>query len=274
MLIRTLLFLLLSTPALAVPKAVIHLEPYRDGVAMHANFGGHDGFFIFDIGGGISLLNPDFVANGVCKPWGRVTGYGMVGNRLDSPRCSDIALKVGGQTFNAALVGIYDTTSFFPKDAVHIDGLIGLNAFDGEAITIDFPAKTLTIESPSSLKQRIRGATSVPMRAEREAQGAALAVAAGVPTSNGLVWMELDSGNNRVNLISKPYAALFGLDPEKKERQNADFPIAGDIRVRSQVATPDLIIDGNLGMPFLKDIILTIDFRTNRMWMRQPKSDH
>ena len=264
-----LLLALLATAAQAAERVVLKLEPYRDTVAVHANVGGRDGFFIFDTGGGISLLTPRFAEQIGCKPWGRMTGFAMMGNRIDAPRCDEIPVAIGSAKLKAPVAGVYDVTSFFPKDAVPLDGLLALNLFDGRAITIDFRAQTLAIETPSSLRKTIRGATEVPVRVAREAQGQALAVSVAVPTPQGRVWMELDSGNNRTILISKPYAALFGMDPEKKGPQPIDFAVAGAIRVKGTAHASDMIIDGNLGTPFLKDTVVTIDFASSRLWLRQ-----
>jgi len=250
--------ILLATP--------IALEPYRDTIAVRANVGGQDGFFTFDTGGGVSLLTPAFAAKIGCKPWGRLSGFAMMGNRIDTPRCDDVAVTIAGKKLKAPVAGVFDLMSLFPKDAVPLDGSLALNVFEGKAITIDFPAKTLTIDTPATPEKRMREGTEVEARLTREAQGRALAVSVAVPTPQGKVWMELDSGNSRTILISKPYAALFGLDPDKKEPQSVDFPLAGSIRVKADRAfAPDMIIDGNIGMPFLKNAVVTFDLRSGRV---------
>ena len=253
----------------ADPVAVVKLEPYRNTIAMHAKAGGRDGFFVFDTGAGIPVLNPQF-AEKICTPWGRNTGFAMMGNRMEHPRCDDVTFTIGGQKLKVPVVSVLDVMTLYPKDAAPIDGLISLKVFDGKAITIDFPAWTLTIETPSSLRRRIRDATEVPVSFVREMQGQALAVSVGVPTPRGRVWMELDTGNSRTILISKPYADLFGIDPSKKEAQPVDFPLAGKLRVAGNAFAPDMIIDGNIGMPFLKDAVVTFDFASGRVWIRHP----
>jgi len=265
--IISVLLAFLSTGAVAAPRAVITLEPYRNTIAMHANVGGRDGFFVFDTGSGVLTLTPQFAAKIGCEPWGRLTGFTMMAIRIDSPQCTSVSVAAGGVQSMVDAAGVFDIMSFYPKDAQPIDGLISLGVFDGKAITIDFAAGTLTIESPATLRRRIRGATEVPVRLTREVQGRALSVSVAVPTAKGRVWMEFDSGNSRTILISRPYAALFGLDPDKKEAQPVDFPLAGNLRVRGTAFTPDMIIDGNIGMPFWKDTVVTLDLAAGRMWV-------
>lgn len=252
-----------------VAEAVFKLEPYRSTVALRAKLGGADGFFVFDTGGGLTSVTPAFAEKIGCKPWGRLTGFQMMGARLDTSRCDDVQVQIGSRAFGPRTVSVLDVMSLYPKDAAPVDGLLALDLFDGKAVTIDFPAATLTVESPESLRARIATAIPIPVRIAREVQGRALAVSAGVPSSRGLIWMELDSGNGGTILVSKPYAALLGLDPAREGPQQAAFDVAPGLRVEGRAFTPDMILDGNIGMPFLKGIVVTLDLRDGRLWMRR-----
>ena len=137
-----------------------------------------------------------------------------------------------------------------PEGAAPVEGSIALDLFAGRAITIDFPGQRLLVESPTSLKERVAHSTKLPGLLSRELQGRALAMSVGVPSPNGPVWMELDTGNGGTVLVAKPYAKFFGLDPDKEGPQQADFPVSADFRAKGNAFTPDMIIDGNLGMPF------------------------
>jgi len=273
---RVLIALLATLVAVEVfaqkPKAVFALEPYRKTIALRGSVADKDGLFVFDTAGGVSIVTPGFAERIGCKPSGRITGFRMMGDRLDMPFCQNVTVRIGNRDFRAPVLGVFDIMSLFPKDAQPIDGLFALDLFASDVVTIDFPAKRLIIESEASLAKRIRTATEVPARLGREVQGRALAVHVGVPASQGLVWMELDSGNGGTILISKPYAALFGLDPEKKEPQEVDFLLAGKVRVAGRAFTPDMIIDGNIGMPFLGTAIVTLNLPSGRVWISQPAS--
>ncbi len=257
------LTLLLIASSLGAAPATFKLEPYRKNMGMHAIVGGKEGFFVFDTGGGISLLSPKFAEGIGCKPWGRLTGFQMFGKRLDAPRCEDVSVAIGGRQFTAPAMGVFDVMTLFPQGAEPIDGLISLNVFANRVITIDFPARTLTIDAKAG-----KSAIEVPARLVREVQGAALAVSIAVPTKQGKVWMELDSGNGGTILVSKTYAELFSLDTTKEGPQPIAFDIAKGLRVESADAfAPDMIIDGNIGMPFLKNVAVTMDLGAGRVWI-------
>jgi len=262
---RTLaLALLVIASSLGAAPSTLKLEPYRKTVALRATVGGREGFFVFDTAGGISLLSPQFAERIGCKPWGRMTGFRMMGERLDSPRCDDVSVTIGDRHFTTTM-GVLDVMSLFPKDARPVDGLIALNVFAGKVITVDFPSRTFTIDANVGA-----GAIEVPARLTREAQGSALAVSVGVPTKQGKVWMELDSGNGGTILVNKPYAALFGL-VEKDGPQAIAFDLANGLRIESSDAfAPEMIIDGNIGMPFLKNVAVTMDLASGRVWIAVP----
>lgn len=262
----------LSARASDESPSVFKLEPYRKSVALRAVVGGQPGFFTFDTAGGISILDPKFAERIGCKPWGRLSGYQMLGKRLDSPHCDDVPVTLGKITLKASSAGIGDVAKLFAADAEPVDGMLALDIFAGRAITIDFPARELTIETSASLSARTARMTPVPMRISRELQGRALAVSAGVKTASGTMWMEMDSGNGGTVLVSQPLAALLGLDGKKEGPQRASFALAGDLRVETDHAfTPDLIIDGNIGMPFLKDVAVTMDLANEKMWITRTR---
>jgi hypothetical protein len=249
------------------PIAVLPLEPYRKTVGLRAKVRGHDGFFLFDTAGGVSQFSPAFAQRIGCRPWGRITGFQMHGQRLDMAQCSDVNVEISGQSWKLPVVGVFDLMSVFPKEAKPVDGLLALDLFAKNAITIDFPSRVLIVESDASLRARTASATEFPARISREVQGRALAVSLGVSAGEGKVWLELDSGNGGTILVSRPYASLFGLDPAKDGPQTARFSIGANFTVRGTAFTPDLIIDGNLGMPFLNSLAVTLDLPCGKLWL-------
>lgn len=262
-----LLALPLTALAAVKPEATYRLEPYRKTVALRAEIAGYPGLFTFDTAGGVTLISPSFAKKIGCTPWGRLSGHRMMGDRLDMPRCDDVSLTLGHETYRLPVTGVFDITALLPEGAQPVDGSIALDAFAGKAITIDFPHQRLIVESPASLQARVEGTEPLPLSVSRELQGRALAASIGIPTRQGQLWMELDSGNGGTLLISKVYAELFGLDPKAEGPQAADFAVSDTLRAQGNAFTPDMILDGNLGMPFLKDKIVTLDLTTARLWI-------
>ena len=254
----------------------IKLQRFRKALwTVHVTVKGKEGDFLFDTGGGVTLLTESFL-NGIdCKFWGRTTGYNMFGQKASGPHCDDVEMKAGGVLLSKVSVGKFDFGDRFPGSKAP-DGILSLDAFDGKAITIDQTAATITIETPKSLAKRLLKATEMSFRISRECSSRCLSVFAGVPTSAGMAWLTLDSGAGGVSLISKDHAALFNLDPDAKDQRLKHLAAPG-IPIDSPVMVTEMIMDGNLGQPFLSQYIVTFDLKSSRMWLKpndQNLKDH
>jgi hypothetical protein len=173
-------------------------------------------------------------------------------------------------TARPPMTGLINMAANNPRDA-GLDGIIGLNLFEGRTVTLDFAAGTMTLESEASRAARITGMRPLRIRLKREIDGSALAVMAAVPTKKGALWLELDSGNGGTVLVSKPVAELVGMDAKIEGKQPADFEVLDDIRATTGDAfTPDMIMDGNLGMPFLRNWVVTLDLARGLAWIGTP----
>jgi hypothetical protein len=251
----------------AEPIAVIRLEPWRTRWAVTAVVGGAPRRYLLDTGGGLSFVSAGTAAAAGCRPWGRLTGFNMFGRRGDTPRCDGVAFDIGGRRYTPAATGLTDMAKLNPRDSA-LDGLVALDMFADRAVTLDLAAGRIVVESEGSLAERVGGMTPLPIRVNREASGFTISVLAAVPSERGTLWMELDSGNGGTILVSKPVASLLGLDSAVAGKQRADFAVSPGVRVRSDDAyTPDMTMDGNLGMPFLRHWLVTLDLRTQRAWI-------
>jgi hypothetical protein len=256
----------------AAPVATLTLEPFRRSVAVRVNANGTRGLFAFDTAGGHSIASPEFAAAAGCKPWGEIGGFTMTGTKLAMPRCDGLRFEVDGHALTAPVAGVMQVAPLIAKDAAPIAGLLALDVFAGQTITMDFAGGKLYVESPASAAQRIVGARELPVRLSHEVQGLALAVNLEVPTPQGIARFELDSGNGGTLLVSRAYAKSFGLDPQAKVPTPGTIPLASGIDAKGLVFVTDMNIDGNLGMPFLKDWIVTLDLAAGRMWLQPTRA--
>jgi hypothetical protein len=260
-----------SAAAAPTPKAVIELSPHPGGTYMmtlRASVRGRAGVFMFDTGGGVTYISPSFAESVGCKPWGQISGFTLTGQRLDMQRCDGLAFDMAGRRFARPTTGVFDLMKYMPPDAPKIDGSVGLDLFDGQAVTLSLAQRRLFVESPASLKARARRGTEVPIRITRDAGGVALSVQVAVPTPDGTAWMEIDSGNGGANVIGKHIASLLKLDPGAKGPQPASFRLAGGVPVEGAARVNDtLTMDGNIGTRFLIKWDLTLDLSTGRAWL-------
>jgi Aspartyl protease len=253
--------------SLSAPFATIPLEAYlKVQAVVRATVRGQPGTFLFDTGEGVSSFSPAFAARIGCKPWGRITGFRMSGERLDNEHCDNIAFDLAGHSFVAPVVSTIDIMKFLGPDVPPVDGALGLDLFAGRTITI-IPRKAIIVESPASLAERIASARELPVRIVRDAEGAALAVDGAVQTPKGFAWMELDNGNGGSLVVANHIAPLLGLRADLARPEPARFELANGITVEGTTRTRDLIMDGNIGATFLNNWILTLDLEHGRAWL-------
>jgi len=264
-----LLFPLIAAAAKASEKPqVIKLQRFRKALwKVHVTVKGKPGDFLLDTGGGVTLLAAEFSKGIDCKFWGRNTGYNMFGKKIEGPHCDNVQINAGDVALTPVNVGKIDFGEQFSGDK-NPDGLLSLDAFDGKAFTLDQAAGTLTIETNASLAKRTKGMKELPFRISRECSARCLSAFIGVPTTEGMTWLILDSGAGGVSLISKDHARLFGLDPESKE-QRLKYEVAPGVLVDSPVVVTDMIMDGNLGQPFMSQYLMTFDLAKGRLWMKK-----
>jgi hypothetical protein len=253
-----------SRPA---PVAEIPLEPYlRAQAVVHAVVNGKPGIFFFDTGEGVSSFSPSFAEKIGCRPWGRISGFRMSGERLDNKHCDNIPFDLSGQRLIAPVVSTVDIMKFLGPDVPPVDGSLGLDLFAHRTITI-IPRKAIVLESPSSLAERIKTARELPIRIVRDVEGIALSVDGAVRTPEALAWMELDSGNGGSLVIANHIAPLLGLPTDMTTPQQGHLELANGIAVEGTIRTRDLIMDGNIAAQFLNQWSLTLELEHGRAWL-------
>lgn len=255
-----------SAPSPAIGSRTLKMESYRKGVAARIEVGGKQRLFQLDTAGGLTVISPALARELDCRPWGAITGFHMTGSKITAPQCNGLKMRWDDRELMSPVVAVMDVGS----PDTPIDGLLALDAFAGETITLDFAGRELIVEDAASAAERIAGATQVPAHLAREIGGLALSVFVEAPGARGPIRLELDSGNGGTILISRPLLPLVGLEARDGDApQHASVNIAPGIRATGLIFSPDLVIDGNLGMPFLKDWIVTLDLKNGRAWFRR-----
>lgn len=261
--------LVLAPIASAMARDVIRMSVDSEGLeTVDATASGHPGRFLFDSGFGVSAMTPAFAGIIGCTPWGKISGFCAIGERIDAPRCNETKLKIGSVTTTLAEVAVFDLAHLMGPSAAGLSGVIGLDVLAGRTVTLDVMHHELVVEDAASLATIRKTGVAVPIRLVRTAEGVALTVDMGVPTPSGPSWMELDTGNYGPSLVDKSIAGLFHLDPASSRPQRWHVTLPGRLVVSGPVVVKDLILDGNFGRDVLRHWLVTLDLVKGRGWIR------
>lgn len=259
--------LLLAASSARAEPTVLKLEQYRRSVGVRVDVAGKARLFQFDTGGGLTFIAPSVAKALGCQKGARLVGFRMTGDKMETPRCDNVSMRIDALPVTIPVAGVADLGELNAK-GLTLDGSIALDAFAGKTITIDFAGLKLIVETPETARRRVAGAIELPVKLVREIGGHALALDVQVPTNMGTLGFQVDSGNGGTILIAKPYAALFGIDPTKGP-QPGSFLLGQGIRAEGLIFPAEITLDGNVGMPFLKDYIVTMDLEHGRLWLRR-----
>ena len=258
----------LGLPNSAMARETIALVKSAAGIeTVQATVDGREGTYLFDSGIGTSGVTPAMATAIGCKPWGKVTGFRAIGERVDTPRCNSSVVKIGTLATTLSQVSVFDLARFMGPASAGLSGAIGLDVFAGRTITLDVAHHRLVVEDAASLASIRDTATEVPIRLVRVAEGAALTVDIGVQTSAGTAWMELDTGNYGPAMVDRSVAGLFGLRITEPGVQQWAGTSARGVAFAGPVMVKDLILDGNLGREVLRHWRVTLDLASGRGWI-------
>ena len=223
--------------------------------------------YLFDTGGGVTVISPQDSALLGCTPGGRGFGVRLTGEALSGRTCANVALGVGPFTVTTD-AGVMDLARLLGPGAPKVRGQVSLNAFVGRALTLDLAHERMIVESPASLAERVRHMTPVPMRIATGEHGGQLTVYVGLRARNGaMLWFEWDSENNASTLVSPEALALLGGD---STRRMTDLPVtlASGLEVTIPMMTKgNMIHDGVLSAGFMERAVWTVDLAQGKLWV-------
>ena len=222
--------------------------------------------FLFDTGGGATVITPAVAKSVGCEPYGLLTGFRWTGERIDLKSCGPLALKLDSVAVEDEIT-VFDVMSLLgDPNAPVVGGIVSLSTLRGHAITLDLAHDRLVIETESSLAERVKTMSPMLVRSGREAGGATLDLFVAVKARKGLIWLELDSGNVGPVVLAPQARERLGatMEAENPSQVRLDFVGLGPVELTARQA--DGIYDGLLNADVLWKMVLTIDLRAERMW--------
>ncbi|MEQ9322822.1 MAG: aspartyl protease family protein, partial [Polyangiaceae bacterium] len=238
-----------AEPASAAPRS-LRLAPYQSHGhrTVEVMVDGAPIPFLFDTGGGVSFVSPAVAERVGCAPGGQLVGYRMRGDDVRFPRCEGLALEVDGLRLTAATVGVFDLGKLLPPEWPRLGGLIALSSFEGRVVTLDLAAGQVDVDAPPPATSE-----STAVNLVRQASGFSVVVVVPVPSSEGTLWLELDSGSSAPLILAPHAARALGMDAEGEGAAGEvmiELPNVGAVTTAAKVT--DMIYDGYIGAPLME----------------------
>lgn len=248
-----------ANPAQPATAISIPLWPYFRGLrTVKMSIGGAEYSFLFDTGGGRTLVAPELAAKLGCKPRGRDVGYRMNGEPVIFQSCDRLRASVSSFTVQVAPVAVFNVNSLLPSELPRIDGVISLDSFRGQVVTLDWARNRLILHSAADAGSAL-GRHGIPVRFATGENGAALSVLVPVHGEGDQMWFLLDSGDIKGTLIARHLVEDGSI--------HLDSSSAAQLRVGSRrgeslsLVVDDINYDGVLGAHFLQTHVISLDLR-------------
>lgn len=237
----------------------IALTPYfRDLRTVRTVHGRDTLTLLFDTGGGATLITPTVARRNGCQPFGRDVGHRMNGERVEFQRCDSLSGGFPGWSPRLAPVAVFDVNALLPPELPRVDGVLALDAFAGQVVTIDWPRARVIVHAARSSASAL-DAAGLEIRLATGETGRMLTAFAKVAGARGPLWFLIDSGNLRGTLIDSHVLrdSLLILRPDS----SVDLAVGLRAPVSSPASAGAFILDGALGTDYLLRGAVSLDLR-------------
>ena len=173
--------------------------------------------------------------------------------------------------------------ALLPDGLPPLQGVFSLHTFQDHAITLDLASNQLVLETEQSLQDRVQDMQELRMHIERGVEGRGFNVYLEAKAQVGSIRLLLDSGNLAGFILAPHSIEQLGLDLRDTNlepngtSEDATHEVSLDIVGLGPVTTPiiirDITHDGAISAEFMEKLVLTMDFRSSRVWGRIRQSD-
>lgn len=225
--------------------------------------------FLFDTGGGDTMLTPELAAIVCKKIYGKGVGYRMDGEMATYRKCDGIDMKIGSTELFHPTVAVLDIMSYLPSAAPKIYGMISLKSFRDKVISLDLPASRLIFETKRSAKKKKKQMTLLDSRFPTGPSGNELNILLGLRRNGELYWFLFDTGNGHHPRMSPQTAYDWGLqqDPASTGTVHNTEISFGKRKETFDFDTDEIIYDGALNFNIIAKKAYLIDFVKEQVWM-------
>jgi len=251
-------------------QTAITLEDYfRSLKSVKVETGSKSYDFLFDTGGGLTLISPSIVKDIKKAVYGNFVGFRMDGEKIETKICDSVYLRIGGINFFHSYVGVFDIMSLLPEGFKRVDGLISLKTFENEKISLNLKESKLIVETEKSFNKKIKNMKLVKSQFANGPTGRELNIFTGFNFKKHDWWFLFDTGNISKTVISENTAKEWGISPknegESSEIEEFIFEMAGD-SISAPAKIDEIIYDGALSYDFIQQSEFSISFKDQKIW--------
>jgi hypothetical protein len=270
----------------AAPSTIPFVWMDENVIEIPVDASGVTGRFMLDTGIGVTLVSNEICARVRCTPAGTYTGRRMSGQEVELALVTGPSLQIGDLARAGDVVGVFDMASLAPG----LDGIVSLGFFRSRAVTIDFPAQQIVIETDASLEHRRSVGFRVPLRVEVDEPARTVFVPLHIEGAPAIE-AEIDTGSSSL-ILDQRYLAALGIDPAGEGvrrvegtdetghafvRSFTQLPVPVQLAAAPDVAQTDarvmfqeIIHDGLLGVGFLRPHVVTFDLAHGELVIARP----
>jgi hypothetical protein len=186
-----------------VDPVVVPFELRGDYAVLHVAINGHPTLLILDSGSGALVLDTIF-ARGAGVSWSRFIHGKAEGNTSSSIKIGQASeVRVGAATMTGVRVAGVDLQELRQKIGRDVEGTLGYELFANYVVTLDYQARTMTLENPATYSYRGTG-TIIPLTFDQNLP----VIAASIVTRNhgaipARLHLDLGSATYAVRLASR-----------------------------------------------------------------------
>lgn len=247
-----------ASPLGRQPAAAIRvpLKNYFRGLkTANVSIEGIEYSFLVDTGGGRTAITPEVAAKLNCQPRGHDVAYRMNGESVIFRNCPHVRAMLGSFELQVAPVAVFDLSSLLPKELPRVDGVLSLDSFRGQSISLDWAGNLLIVHSAADRTAN----PDLKLRFATGENGAALTVFVAVRGATVPLWFLLDSGNIRGTLVSRH--ALEDGSVSMDADSVSYLSVGGRDAVGFKIVPDTINYDGVFGADFLQGRVVTLDLR-------------
>jgi hypothetical protein len=263
------IFSLLHPTTAVNGQDTLHLKKYvGDLRIIDVSINGSGYTFLFDTGGGETLISPGIAKENKKCIYGSMNAFRMHGEMITFQKADSIELITNSTRLYHPSVGVWDVMSVLPPGLPRLDGVLSLKSFVGRRITLDLVNNRIIVETEKSYQKKVINMTRHTSRFANGLDGNEVMIFLEEQNAGRSFWFLIDTGNLGDVLLSPGTATAWGLkaDSVNGSLGKVSFKL-GSSRLTADSIQDRIIYDGALNYFTISNFTVLIDLLREEVWI-------